>query len=314
VYPELNSQLSEARQAQRQRDKLRADLRRTQDELKEEQNRLAELQAITDQEDRDVRRLEGLSMTALFLAILGSKDEQLQKERQEYLFAYLKSQQSQHAVQTLEQEVERLEHELSRFGDIDARLQALLEKKETLLAQAGDATARQLAQLSEQLGEVQSQLREVGEAITAGQAARKGISQVLDDLRSAQGWGVWDLLGGDLLATAIKHNRIDDARRAVYDVQAALERFQRELADVKQSAQFIVEDIGKFETFADYFFDGLISDWVVQSRIDRSLDNARATAQRLDELLAQLEARKTALQDQKKRLEESKSSLVESAN
>jgi DNA repair exonuclease SbcCD ATPase subunit len=314
VFTELNSQLSEARQAQRQRDKLRADLQRTMDELQKERDRLAELQAIADQEDRDVRRLEGLSMTALFLTILGSKEEQLQKERQEYLSAHLKSLQLQHAVQTLEGEVERLKYELGRLSDADSRLQALLEKKEALLAQAGDATTKRLAELSEQLGEVQSQLREVEEAITAGQAARKGISQVLDDLQSAQGWGVWDLLGGDLLATALKHDRIDDARQAVVAVQDELRRFQRELADVEQSAQFIVEDISNFETFADYFFDGLMIDWVVQSRVDRSLENARATAQRLDDLLAQLEARKNALQDQKQRLEERKISLVESAN
>jgi DNA repair exonuclease SbcCD ATPase subunit len=314
VFTELNSQLTEARQAQRQRDKLRADLQRAQDDLSKERVRLAELQAITEQEDRDVRRLEGLSMTALFLTILGSKDEQLQKERQEYLSAHLKSQQAQHAVQALERDVERLKYDLDRLGDVDARLQALLKKKESLLAQAGDDTARRLAQLSEQLGAAQSQLREVAEAISAGQAARQGISQVVADLQSAHGWGVWDLLGGDLLATAIKHSRIDDARQAVYAVQAALQRFQRELADVEQSAQFIIEDISTFETFADYFFDGLIADWVVQARIDRSLENARAAAQRLDGVLAQLDGRKNDLQNQINRLEQDKRSLVESAN
>jgi DNA repair exonuclease SbcCD ATPase subunit len=314
VFTELNSQLTEARQAQRQRDKLRADLQRAQDDLSKERVRLAELQAITEQEDRDVRRLEGLSMTALFLTILGSKDEQLQKERQEYLSAHLKSQQAQHAVQALERDVERLKYDLDRLGDVDARLQALLKKKESLLAQAGDETARRLAQLSEQLGAAQSQLREVAEAISAGQAARQGISQVVADLQSAHGWGVWDLLGGDLLATAIKHSRIDDARQAVYAVQAALQRFQRELADVEQSAQFIIEDISTFETFADYFFDGLIADWVVQARIDRSLENARAAAQRLDGVLAQLDGRKNDLQNQINRLEQDKRSLVESAN
>ncbi len=314
MFTELNSQLTEARQAQRQRDKLRADLQRAQDQLNQERVRLAELQAITEQEDRDVRRLEGLSMTALFLTILGSKDEQLQKERQESLSAHLKSQQAQHAVQALERDVERLKYDLDHLGDVDARLQALLKKKESLLAQAGDETARRLAQLSEQLGAAQSQLREVAEAISAGQAARQGISQVVADLQSAHGWGVWDLLGGDLLATAIKHSRIDDARQAVYTVQTALQRFQRELADVEQSAQFIIEDISTFETFADYFFDGLIADWVVQARIDRSLENARATAQRLDGVLAQLDVRKNNLQNQINRLEQDKRSLVESAN
>ena len=97
-------------------------------------------------------------------------------------------------------------------------------------------------------------------------------------------------------------------------MQDALGRFQRELADVGQSPQFIVEDIGKFETFADYFFDGLISDWVVQARIDRSLDNARDMARRLDEVLAKLDGRKKALEEQISRLEESKNALVENAN
>lgn len=314
MYEELNEQLSEARQAQRRRDKLDADLQRAQEDLNKDRFRLQELQAIADQEDRDVRRLEGLSMTALFLTVLGSKEDQLQKERQEYLSAHLKSRQAQHAVQVLEGDVERLQYELGRLGDVDAHLEALLEKKETLLAQSGDATARRLADLSEQLGEAQSQLKEVGEAIAAGMVARKGIDKVLSDLRSAHSWGVWDMLGGDLLATAVKHSRIDGARQAVYEVQDALQRFQRELADVVQSSQFIVEDIGKFETFADYFFDGLISDWVVQARIDRSLDNARDVARRLDNVLAKLDGRKKALEDQINQLKESKNALVESAN
>ncbi len=313
MFTELNSQLSEARQAQRQRDKLRADLLRAQDDLKKEQARLAELQAISDREDQDVRRLEGLSMTALFYTVLGSKDEQLQKERQEYLSAHLKFRQSQHAVEALERDVERLKSKLARLGEVDARLQVLLEKKEALLAQAGDETARRLSELSEQLSEAQSQLREVAEAIAAGQKARQAVNQVLHDLKSAQGWGTWDLLGGGLVATAIKHNRIDDARQAAYEVQEALRRFQRELADVEGSAKFIVEDISSFETFADFFFDGLIIDWVVQARIDRSLDNTRAIADRLNDLLAQLEKHAATLQEQINRLEENKRSLVESA-
>ena len=314
MYEELNAQLSEASQAQRSRDKLRADLQRAEEDLRRQRLRLQELQAIADQEDRDVRRLEGLSMTALFLTILGSKEDQLQKERQEYLSAHLKSRQAQHAVQVLEGDVERLQYELGRLSDVDTHLQALLEQKETLLARSSDATARRLAELAEQLGEARSQLKEVGEAIAAGMVARKGIDQVLSDLHSAHSWGVWDLLGGDLLATAVKHNRIDDARQAVYQVQDALQRFQRELADVSQSAQFIVEDIGKFETFADYFFDGLISDWVVQARIDHSLDNAREVAHRLDDVLARLGGRKKDLEEQTSRLQENKNALVENAN
>mgnify|MGYP001559106142 CR=1 FL=1 len=34
-------------------------------------------------------------------------------------------------------------------------------------------------------------------------------------------------------------------------------------------------NIGSFETFADYFFDGLISDWVVQSGIHELLEGVQ---------------------------------------
>ena len=42
--------------------------------------------------------------------------------------------------------------------------------------------------------------------------------------------------------------------------------FQKELRDV-EAIQNLQIDIGGFLTFADFFFDGLIADWLVQSKI-----------------------------------------------
>ena len=53
-------------------------------------------------------------------------------------------------------------------------------------------------------------------------------------------------------------------------LRAALERFSRELQDVKTQLPDIRIEIDSFARFADYFFDGLIVDWVVQSRINHS--------------------------------------------
>lgn len=46
--------------------------------------------------------------------------------------------------------------------------------------------------------------------------------------------------------------------------------------DVENVAEFHIE-MGDFLSFADYFFDGIIADWMVQSRISdakRQVDNA----------------------------------------
>lgn len=62
----------------------------------------------------------------------------------------------------------------------------------------------------------------------------------------------------------------------VIRARAALKRFQKELMDVENIPDFRIET-GDFLTFADYFFDGIVADWLVQSKINdarRQVENA----------------------------------------
>jgi hypothetical protein len=86
----------------------------------------------------------------------------------------------------------------------------------------------------------------------------------------------------------VKHGHIDDARSYASDVQTLLNRFRTELADVKISSQIII-DIGGFTKFADFFFDGLISDWVVQSRIHESQESVDRVRDQVSSVLRKLE-------------------------
>ena len=74
-----------------------------------------------------------------------------------------------------------------------------------------------------------SLLRETEEAIGAGQEAHRQAQQVLDSLRSARGWGIYDLLGGGMLSGLMKHSRMDRAQQQLESLRQALERFNREL-------------------------------------------------------------------------------------
>ncbi len=95
--------------------------------------------------------------------------------------------------------------------------------------------------------------------MSAGEAAHDLVNQVIRALKSAQGWGVWDLIGGGLISTAVKHSHIDKAKNLAHRSQHALRVFVRELRDVRVDLNLNV-DISGFSVFADYFFDGLIAD------------------------------------------------------
>lgn len=108
--------------------------------------------------------------------------------------------------------------------------------------------------------------KEIQEAIQAANHALACLRQADAYLQSAKNWGLFDMLGGGALTTFFKHSKIDDARYEMERAKRALQSFRKELADVDQRLHLSLE-IGDFLTFADYFFDGLIADWLVQSKI-----------------------------------------------
>ena len=97
-----------------------------------------------------------------------------------------------------------------------------------------------------------------------------------------------DLLGGGLLTTFIKRSKMKDADELVQQARSALKRFQKELTDVENIPEFRIET-GDFLTFADYFFDGIVADWLVQSKINDSRRQVENAIIKVNYIMEQLE-------------------------
>lgn len=310
MLDELNREITELQEQLRRRQKLANDLAAAKESLQHEQARLAALSADLAREGADVKRLEGLSLTGLFYTVLGSRDEQLEKERQEYLAAKLRHDECWEAVSALEGEALHLQQQLSGLRDLDARYQAALAQKEAALVEAGGANAARLAQLARETAGANADIRELGEALAAAKAALEGLRGMIGSLESAADWGTWDLLGGGTVTTLVKHARIDDARAGAHRVQQLLRRLQRELADVSAQTPDLTVDIGALATFADFFFDGLISDWIVQSKMAKSLENARRVQEQVRTLQKRLERELAAARLKAAALEAERQQLI----
>lgn len=131
--------------------------------------------------------------------------------------------------------------------------------------------------------------REVNEAIQAASQALRSLQQAKESLNSAGNWGVLDMLGGGLISTFVKHTKMEDAEKLVQQACNDLKRLQKELMDVDTVAEFHIET-GDFLSFADYFFDGLIADWLVQSRINDAKRQVDTAIQKVEEVLRRLRA------------------------
>jgi hypothetical protein len=117
-----------------------------------------------------------------------------------------------------------------------------------------------------------------------------------------------------LLTTAVKHSHIDRSRSAAERAQRHLQRFARELRDVGEHQQGLSAQIGGFDKFADYFFDGLIFDWIVQSKIVRSQEEVQTTTANVREIVRRLERRRNELLTAQQELEAERLRLLTDSN
>ncbi len=109
-------------------------------------------------------------------------------------------------------------------------------------------------------------LKEIDEAIYAGNRALNALNEAQNNLSVARGMGIWDILGGGLISGVIKHSKMGAAQRYMEQAERELASFQRELADVKMNANYRI-DFDGLSKFLDLVFDNFLVDLLIQSRI-----------------------------------------------
>jgi hypothetical protein len=267
----LDGQLLLATEKVRRKKKLEGMLREAQGMLHDSRERMEEHSARLAREQGDVEKLEGMTLTAMFYSMLGTREDRLSKEQQELVAAKLKYEEARKMVAANERSCQEYRGLLAELGNIESEFGELLEKKRSLLRQEGGPQAGELANLEQEIALREGQAKELKEAIQAGASAIDALDMVRSSLSSARNWGTWDMMGGGMLVTMAKHSQLDDARRRSVMAQEKLRRFRTELAEAGERLHVSLE-IGSFTKFADYFFDGLIADWIVQSDIHRATD------------------------------------------
>mgnify|MGYP004475826313 FL=1 len=129
----------------------------------------------------------------------------------------------------------------------------------------------------------------INEAIAAGEQALDSLYAAKQKLDSAKGWSWVDLFGGGFITDMIKHGKIEDASRCMEDAKCNLRIFQQELSDAQISVDLDME-VGEFLAFADFFFDGLIADYLVQSMIEDARRQVADAIGQVSDILEKLTA------------------------
>ena len=300
--------INEQERLLRKQDSFQAD-------IEKQRNKRDELESELTKEQLDVTKLDGFSFSNMVRKWKGTQEEIRDQEQAEAATVELKWNESFKMVRDLEMELETVNKDLlhEKYQRVNEQWQQLMNEKETWLRNHSPQNQVVLEELYSRKTVVQTMLREIDEARSAGTTAKSQLSIAIEQLASAKSFSTWDtFLGGGMIVTAMKHNAIDNSEDTIHQAQMALHRFQTEVKDVQalEAESFVVER-GEFIKMADYFFDDIFSEWTIHSRIKKSQENLQNTVNDVSKVLQSLEAKNLVLQEELKEIEENRKQLIE---
>ena len=310
MFTEINNEIYELTERIRAKEKLVSQKDMLISELEHKGNKKDALYYELMKEKKDVENLEGLSFSAIFLSLIGKKEDRLDQEREELLAVELRYEESLRAIKELQKDLKEINNQLKRFVDVENKYHKLMKEKERLLLEGDTLQSRRLKDNLDSINELKLDIKEIDEAIYSGERAVSALDEMKEHLISARDWGVWDVLGGGFISNMAKHSAIDNANEVAHKVQHLLKSFEKELSDVNEFTDIEV-NISGFATFADFFFDGFFVDWFVQSKINNSLDSVNGAISKINPILRDLRNNRSILDNQLKEKEEEIKRILE---
>lgn len=252
-------------------------------------------------EQKDVEQLEEITLKAVFSYLTGKREEKLDKEKQEAYTAAIKYDAVKQELEAVNADIERIRMELQPLRDCEQEYEKLLEQKAAWVKEKNLSGAEELLEMEQKLVSVEGRKKEVYEAVCAGKEALRSADSILDSLKNAEGWGTWDIVGGGMISDFAKHRHLDEAQRKVEHLQVCLRRFRTELTDVETVMDIQIQINGALQ-FADVFFDGLFTDWMVLNRIQESRRQVEKAREQISMALTRLKTMEESLEKEQKML------------
>jgi hypothetical protein len=287
MYQQLNDQIIQMKTNIRKKRKLEKQLVDYQQELILMEETIANLENRLKEEQKDVQKLEGISIKNFFSTITGTKYEKLDKENREVLAVQLQLEEAKKTKDDINASIMETNTKLKSVRHSEMEYEELLRSKEKMIQESDSLYADELYRLSEEEGDIEVYIREVKEAIHAGKNASQALQNAYQSLDDAKGWGTLDMFGGGMLSSAIKHDHMDKASDYIHLAQSRMRTFQKELLDIDDDVSVDL-DVSGLLKFADFFFDGFIVDWMVQGRINDSREQVHNQLSKVNRILSEL--------------------------
>ncbi|MER2064652.1 MAG: hypothetical protein ABS873_08355, partial [Alkalibacterium sp.] len=160
-----------------------------------------------------------------------------------------------------------------------------------------------LSQKEEQRLLMEAEIRDISEAMNAGQNVLGSLDSALEQLDSADSLATWDMFSDSFFIDMFKYDKIEKAEKEIFHLESQIERYKKELKDVDLNHVLDYESLGQMRRVFDVFFDNIFSDLSTKDTIQRNIDNLTTIGTEVNQIQKQLQTRRLELEKQLEELQ-----------
>lgn len=274
-------------------------------EINKTNESLEALKKILAKEKKDVDNLESFSLSYIYYKIKGSIDEKLSKEKLEFLEAQARYLEKEDYLNRLTSNKKQMLKAINDIGDIDLKYDDLLNSSAQYILKLNNENSEKVSLILKKIKIISLELKEIQEALLEGDNLIPYIDKAISNLNSAQNWGIYDMMGGDFIATMAKRSKMDDASKSINSIKVMLNRYNAELKDLSNEINVNL-NLDSMSGIFDYLFDNFFTDYFVQGKINSALDSTKNLKAKVNNIQSNLTNK---AQNYKKEIENLKKEL-----
>lgn len=255
---------------------LEASKRRLDDRLKTKDQltkALAALKTQYDKEQRDVQKLNTLSLTNLWFSLTGGKGDKLELEEREAYDAKIKWDTCQTRLAAVEEDIEKLVFQIQRLSKAPEAYQEKLHEKLTWIENHIPTCIEEIKGIETKSLLHQQNIKEIEEGIAALVKVKTLTHNVCVLLDEAKSWSTFDLVSDSIIASVVKHDKLREVKKAVDLLNHEIEFLKQELSDIKIHKVAAV-DFSHY-AFIDTWLDNIFTDFSVHHKINDIITNIK---------------------------------------
>lgn len=248
------------------------------------------LDAECQQLEEEIRELEEYGVKSLMYRLLFKRKKTLRRMRAEKTELMEAFEEARKQQKKDEEKVHFYENELFHLEGLKRRLERLEREKIADYKEEAAGEDLDFLGLEKEVADLKEKITQLKKALQAGRSAYELAGEIVSNLESAEEIGRQDMYSSSFFVTYDKHQYLKAAQGRLEDLRTKIQSFKGELADASLPEEFEIK-MGGFWKFADYFLDGLYTDYQAMRKIRKAAVPVMQFRRKMEGILEGMERR-----------------------